>query len=124
MVTMTTKAVVGVLAMAVALGTIKLEAQLRATAADPLASGKATWEDDGQTLKFSCEVEDVTGAAGDVLSVEVRGIGQVGTLTIDEFGFGDLNLEGPDVPVMEAGDRVVVRKDGTPILRGRLRVVN
>lgn len=103
-----------------------LTAPLVATDADPLASGRADWDefDDGR-IKFSVEVEDVSmdGTARAVVVRPGSGIIFKGTFTIT-LGLGDLNMDtdnGDNPPILQAGDRiVVVNANKERILRGTL----
>ncbi|MBM3942109.1 MAG: hypothetical protein FJ316_04135 [SAR202 cluster bacterium] len=96
----------GVVPASAATGT-RLEARLAATSADPLASGKASFEQRPDRVRFSTQVEDVATAGP--LSVKVNG-SAIGTINLGA-GLGDLNLDsrrGQTVPVMNAGDTVQV----------------
>jgi hypothetical protein len=102
----------------------RLEAELRATQSDPLASGTAKWEIRPDRVKFSTEVEDVTTSGNHEVRVNGAVIGSVNVVA----GFGDLNLDSRDgdtVPTMNAGDLVQVRNpSGRVILRGRFVLDN
>lgn len=106
-----------------------LTAPLVSTDADPLASGRADWEEfaDGR-IKFSVEVEDVSmdGVARAVVVRPGSGIIFKGTFTIT-LGLGDLNMDtdnGDNPPILQAGDRVVVvNANRERILRGTLAAV-
>ena len=110
----------------------KLIAELTATNADPLASGKTKWEErfDGDVLerrRTSTEVEDVA-TSGDHTVRVTRGVTVVATMTVavDALGFGDLDLDSRDgdtVAIMAEGDSVeVLNPDGDPILTGTLQL--
>ena len=103
-------------------GGTELEARLTSTSADPLASGKAKFEQRSDRTRFSAEVEDIS-TDGTGFTVTVNG-STVGTLNV-VGGIGDLNLDtrdGQTVPDMSAGDTVeVTGPDGTLILTGTLQ---
>jgi len=84
---------------------VKFEARFRS--AENQASGKAKFEAREDRLKFSVEVEDVSGAAEIVVSVR----GSAFTLVLDARGSGDLDLDsrrGEDVPEVEVGDQITI----------------
>jgi len=93
----------------------KLIAELTATNADPLASGKTKWEErfNGAVLerrRTSTEVEDVS-TTGDHEVRVTRSGSPVATMTVsvDALGFGDLDLDSRDgdtVEVFAVGDLV------------------
>ena len=112
----------------------KLIAELTATDADPLASGKAKWEErfDGAVLerrRTSTEVEDVA-TTGDHMVRVTRGNPPVAvatmTVSVDALGFGDLNLDSRDgdtVEVLAEGDLVEVLNPASDvILTGTLQL--
>ena len=98
----------------------RLVASLRATAADPLASGTARWESRPDRVTFTCEVEDVTTTGSHEVRVNGVSVGFVNVVA----GLGDLNMDsrnGDIIPTMNAGDRVQVRNpSGRVILKGIL----
>lgn len=100
----------------------EFQANLTATSAEPLASGKAKFERRGTRLKFSTEVEDLAHTS--TIRVTVNGK-VVGTAPV-VLGAADLNLDtlnGQTVPSMGAGAtvRVFNATTGTLILSGQLR---
>jgi hypothetical protein len=110
----------------------KLIAELTATNADPLASGKTKWEErfDGAVLerrRTSTEVEDVATTGDHEVRVTRNGT-PVATMTVavDALGFGDLNLDSRDgdtVEVLAEGDLVeVLNPTGEVILTGTLEL--
>jgi hypothetical protein len=104
---------------------VRLEAQLFGSDADPLASGKARFEARADRIRLTVEVEDVSASASGVLAIFANDT-LVGMVSIDAFGFADLNLDsrlGDDVPVLQRGDMITVydAEDGTPIVGGTLR---
>ena len=100
---------------------VKLEGRLTATSdQESLASGKAKFEMRGDRARLSVQVEDIV-AAGEV-AITVGGT-SLGTVQIDAFGQADVNLDSRDgnfVPVLQAGDDIVVTAAGTVILSGSL----
>lgn len=101
---------------------IRLQAKLKASKENPLASGTAKWEKRTRRLRFSVEVEDVKSSG----KHEVRVGGEmVGAVTVKD-GLGDLNLDtefGSRVPQMKSGQRVeVFNPSGVLILTGTLSV--
>jgi hypothetical protein len=108
-------------AVGISLGSGRIEARLRASSADPLSSGHATWERRPDRVKFSTEVEDVTTSGAHEIRVNRRTLGFV---TVTQ-GFGDLNLDsrrGDKVPLMRSGDLIeVFNPDKVLILSGSLR---
>ncbi len=106
------------------LAAVWLRANLRATDADPLASGHSDFESltNPTRRKFSTEVEDVsTDGQGRVLVMRNTQTVLDRPITIRN-GFGDLNLDtrnGQQVPAMRAGDQVrVTNPSGKVILFG------
>ena len=101
-------------------GGTRLEVNLTSTSADPLASGKAKFEERSDRTRFSTEAEDVT--ASGPLTVKVNG-SMVGSMNV-VAGVGDLNLDtrdGQSVPAMNVGDTVeVFDAAGVLILSGTL----
>lgn len=100
----------------------RLEARLTATAAEPLASGKARFEMRGNRIRFTTQVEDVRTATAVQVRVNNVVVGQVAIA----FGGADLNLDsqlGHVVPILRAGDIVTVYNmtTGEVILGGVLR---
>jgi len=114
----------------------KLIAELTATNADPLASGKTKWEErfnnaELERRRTSTEVEDVSTTGDHVVRV-TRGNPAVEiatmTVSVDALGFGDLNLDtrdGDTVVILEEGDSVEVwtpGPDSVKILTGTLQL--
>ena len=110
----------------------KLIAELTATNADPLASGKTKWEErfDAGVLerrRTSTEVEDVATTGNHEVRVTRSG-SPIATMTVsvDALGFGDLNLDSRDgdtVEVLAAGDLVeVLNPNSDVILTGTLQL--
>jgi len=92
----------------------ELRATLHGSAAFPGADGKARFRDRGGEQELEVEVEDANRLAGTRLRVFVGGR-QVGTLRINRFGNGSLNLNsdrGDNVPAVTAGTTVRVRTAG------------
>ncbi len=93
--------------------------------------GNADFRDDGSRQRLSVEIEDVN-CPGVRLRVVVAGE-RVGTIRVNQFNRGDLNLDtdnGDTVPPVVAGDRAVVRDNlngdctGTPrkvVLSGQFK---
>jgi hypothetical protein len=86
--------------------------------------GNAEFRSERGRTSFKTQVEHVKLAAGTILDVAVQhaGISQVvGHLTLNTFGFGELDLESQDgdtVPAVVAGDLVIVSNAGVAILSG------
>lgn len=110
---------------------IKLEGRLSATSADPLASGKAKWEQrlENATLerrRISVEVEDLSTTGAHAVRIFRNGglVAEV-TVSVDALGFGDFNADtrdGDTVAVLQAGDTVRVFNPGDVlILEGTLQ---
>lgn len=80
-------------------------------------------ESSGRT-RFKVEVENVNLAAGTTLNVSVQHGATTtlaGHITLDAFGFGELELDSQDgdvVPPVVKGDMVIVSNGATPILSG------
>ena len=92
----------------------QLRATLHGSAAFPGADGKARFRDLGGEQELEVEVEDANRLAGTRLRA-LAGGKQVGTLRINRFGIGSLNLnsdQGDTVPAVKAGTRVRVRTAG------------
>ena len=92
----------------------QLRATLHGSAAFPGADGKARFRDRGGEEELEVEVEDANRLAGTRLRA-LAGGKQVGTLRINRFGIGSLNLnsdQGDTVPAVKAGTRVRVRTAG------------
>jgi hypothetical protein len=74
--------------------------------------------------RFNVEVEDVNLAAGTVLDVVVDHAGtrtKVGTIKLDAFHAGELELnseDGDSVPAVQKGDIVIVMNAAVAILTG------
>jgi hypothetical protein len=102
----------------------RLRANLRATAADPRASGHSDFESVGARRKFSTEVEDVSTDGQGRVVVTRSGQTVLSRAIRIRNGFGDLNLDtqnGQQVPVMRSGDLVrVANPAGVVILQGTL----
>lgn len=103
---------------------IKLQGTLTATAAEPLASGKATFERRGSRLKFSTEVEDLAHTSKIRVAVNGKTVGTAPVV----LGAADLNLDtllGHTVPSLSAGAtvRVYNAATGALLLSGQLRLV-
>lgn len=100
----------------------ELRATLHGSAAFPGADGKARFRDRGGEQELEVEVEDANRLAGARLRVFVGGK-QVGTLRINRFGNGSLNLNsdrGDNVPAVNAGTTVRIRTaGGTLVVSGR-----
>ena len=92
----------------------QLRATLHGSAAFPGADGKARFRDRGGEQELEVEVEDANRLAGTRLRA-LAGGKQVGTLRINRFGIGSLNLnsdQGDTVPAVKAGTTVRVRTAG------------
>ncbi|MFQ5804251.1 MAG: hypothetical protein ACE5JQ_15280 [Candidatus Methylomirabilales bacterium] len=104
---------------------VRLEAELIATNADPLASGKAKFESRADRTRFSTEAQDVSTDRMGLVTVTRPGVGiiQSNNITI-AGGVGDLNLDTRDgdiVVAMQTGDTVqVFDSAGNLILTGTL----
>ncbi len=101
----------------------RLEAALSGAAIGGIApGGHGDWRElPGTDQRISVEVQDVNRPAGTVLVVDACGTANIGTITLDAFGFGDLNLDtrdGQSVPNCASGDTVTVREGSTPRLTG------
>jgi hypothetical protein len=89
-------------------------------------SGNADFRMQGAPVRtrLKVEVEDVNLPKGTVLQVAVTHAGtttMVGTLTLDAFGGGELDLDSQDgdsVPALSKGDSVTVSNAGSAILMG------
>ena len=84
---------------------------LKGSAKFPAAKGKAKFRDRGGEKEFQVEVENVKIAAGTKLNVFVGGK-KVGTMKINQFGAGRLNLNstrGDKVPAVSSGTKVQVK---------------
>ena len=74
--------------------------------------------------RLKVEVQDVNLPAGTMLSVSISHGGVVtaaGIITLNAFGFGELELDSQDgdtVPAVVAGDLVIVMNGGVAILSG------
>ncbi len=105
-------------------GEVKLEGRLRATFADPLASGKAKFEMRSDRTRFSTEVQDVSTAGRGTVHLSRGGAVMLHEAITIALGFGDLNRDtrdGDAVPELAAGDLVeVFNADGALILSGLL----
>ena len=92
----------------------QLRATLHGSAAFPGADGKARFRHRGGEQELEVEVEDANRLAGTRLRA-LAGGKQVGTLRINRFGIGSLNLnsdQGDTVPAVKAGTTVHVRTAG------------
>lgn len=106
----------------------KFEARLQATAADPLASGKAKGEQRTDRTRFSVEVEDVSSTGAHTVRITRDGTPIADSpvsLDVATLGTGQLELNTQDgavnVPVVQAGDIVeVVNPNGDVILSAML----
>jgi hypothetical protein len=96
-------------------------ATLHGSAAFPGADGKARFRDRGGERELEVEVEDANRLAGARLRVFV-GDQQAGSLRINRFGNGALNLNsdrGDTVPAVKAGTTVRVgTAGGTLVVSG------
>ncbi len=87
-----------------------------------LASGKATFRQQGTSIRLSVEVEDA--APNKLLTITaVRGtqVLSIGTITTDALGFADLNRSGNGAVALRSGDVVVVKAGAATIVSGVLR---
>ncbi len=112
---------------------VRLEAELVATTADPLASGKAKFEYRADRTRFSTEVEDVNIDGQGRVTVTRTTTMDDGTVMVDVIqddaitivgGVGDLNLDTRDtqtVNAMQSDDVVkVFNNNDDKILEGTL----
>jgi hypothetical protein len=99
-----------------------LRITLKGSAQFPNAKGSAKYRNRDGEREFQVEVENVKALAGKTLNVFANG-SKVGTMTINQFGAGRLNLNstrGQNVPKIVSGSKVQVKTgQGVVVVSGQ-----